>query len=113
MRDLFRKIKLLLFSLYEETFEQWGCDGETVTGEHFHYVHPKYIRVSGLNCSAPDWIYIDFKSHGYIKDGTNYYPLQNVAHIKWFLVSTRTEEVFYQKAKITYTTQEIDREVRK
>lgn len=113
MRGIFRKIKRVLFLLYEETFEQWGCDGETVTGEHFHYVHPKYIRVTGLNCSAPDWIYINFKRDGYIKGGTNYYPLQNVVCIKWSLVSTRTEEVFYQKAKITYTTQEIDEEARK
>ena len=64
--NIIERIKWLITPLYEETFELWGCDGVTVAGERFRYEHDKYIRVTGLNCSAPDWIYVDFKRDGCI-----------------------------------------------
>ena len=54
--NIIERIKWLITPLYEETFELWGCDGVTVAGERFRYEHDKYIRVTGLNCSAPDWL---------------------------------------------------------
>ena len=54
-------------------------DGATHSYNKYRYGAPEQIR-----CSVPEYIMLDVKSDGYLKDNDGVmYPLQNVVSISW------------------------------
>lgn len=74
-------------------------DGKEHSFNQYRYGTPEYLK-----CSVPEYIMIDVKSDGYLKDNDGImYPLQNVVSISWECddiienAILKEYEVFYDK----------------
>lgn len=72
-------------------------DGVTHSFNKFRYGAPEQ-----LTCSVPEYIMIDVKSDGYLKDNDGVmYPLQNVVSISWECDDT-IEGVVLEECQVFY-----------
>ncbi|MDO4966781.1 MAG: hypothetical protein Q4E51_08760 [Lachnospiraceae bacterium] len=76
----------------------------TTDGVSHCYTRYRYGAPEQIRCSVPEYIMIDIKSDGYLKDDNGVmYPLQNVASISWECddivegVALEEYRVFYDK----------------
>lgn len=68
----------------KETLEHYSVRFYTTDGIMHNFTKYRYAAPERLRCSVPEYIMIDVKSNGYLKDDNGVmYPLQNVVSIYW------------------------------
>ena len=68
----------------KETLEHYSVRFYTTDGIMHNFTKYRYAAPERLRCSVPEYIMIDVKSNGYLKDDNEVmYPLQNVVSIHW------------------------------
>ena len=68
----------------KETLEHYSVRFYTTDGIIHNFTKYRYAVPERLRCSVPEYIMIDVKSNGYLKDDNGVmYPLQNVVSIYW------------------------------
>ena len=68
----------------KETLEHYSVRFYTTDGALHNFTKYRYAAPERLRCSVPEYIMIDVKSNGYLKDDNGVmYPLQNVVSIYW------------------------------
>lgn len=78
-------------------------DGNTHIGNEY-----KYGIVERLLCTIPEYIMIDIKSDGYIKDHRNVmYPLANIMSIDWTLEDEKIVEDSFNMYTIFVSEKEL------
>lgn len=68
----------------KETLEHYSVRFYTTDGAMHNFTKYRYAVPERLRYSVPEYIMIDVKSNGYLKDDNGVmYPLQNVVSIYW------------------------------
>lgn len=88
---MLKKIKDFLFGAIlpvDSHFEKWACSFVTVDNKiHLRHYDRLWSKASGLTCTVPEYLMIENKNCGYLKDDDGImYPLTNVISIKWTLL---------------------------
>lgn len=79
-------------------------DGNTHIGCEY-----KYGIANRLRCSVPEYIMIDIKSDGYLKDHRNViYPLTNIVSIDWQLEDQKEIEDKFDMYTIFLSNEEVE-----
>lgn len=66
------------------SLQKYQADFTTIDGMKHKSVEYNWGNNSVLRCSVPDFIMIDVKSDGYLRDiDGNYFPLNNIVSISW------------------------------
>ena len=102
LKKLFAKIKEM--NTMRGTICHYTAHFTTTDGEAHSFNTYRYGAPDQIKCSVPEYIMIDVKSNGYLKDNDGImYPLQNVASIAWECASVienvilKEYQVFYDK----------------
>lgn len=84
------------------TWQKLSAHFKTIDGEeHYTGNRWKWLRVSGLLYSGGDYLMINIKSDGYLKDENGVmYPIQNVVSITWQVDYEKT--VIAKHSEYTY-----------
>lgn len=102
-KKLFEK-KMVTLQKFKPVFTT--VDGNTHTG--FEY---KYGIAERFLCSVPEFIMIDIKSDGYLKDDCDVmYPLTNIISIDWQLVDEKMVEDKFGEYKFFVTKSEVEKD---
>lgn len=79
-------------------------DGNTHIGLEYNYGIANRLR-----CSVPEYMMIDIKRDGYLKDHRNVmYPLSNIISIDWQLVDEKEVEDKFGEYRIFLSKKEIE-----
>lgn len=70
----------------------------------------KWANADGLLCTVPEYLMIDIKSDGYMKDKNDVmYPIQNIVSIEWKLLEEKIVlDNFYHKWNIFFDDKEVE-----
>lgn len=83
----------------------------TTDGEEHCGITYKYINSSRLIVSVPEYIMINIKNDGYIKDNNRVmYPLPNVVSIRWELIEEKVKQYYKgeYEYQIFFTAEEVE-----
>ena len=83
----------------------------TTDGEKHCGITYKYINSSRLIVSVPEYIMINIKNDGYIKDNNRVmYPLPNVVSIRWELIEEKVKQYYKgeYEYQIFFTAEEVE-----
>lgn len=71
----------------------------------------KWANADGLLCSVPEYLMIDIKSDGYMKDKNDVmYPMQNIRSIEWKLLGEKVVlDNFYHDYQIFFSSKEVSK----
>lgn len=71
----------------------------------------KWANSNGLLCTIPEYIMIDIKSDGYIKDINDVmYPLQNIISIEWKLIKEKIVlDDFHHEYTIFFSDEQVEK----
>lgn len=69
----------------------------------------KWANADGLSCTVPEYLMIDIKSDGYMKDKKSVmYPMQNIRSIEWKLIGEKVVlDNFYHDYQIFFSNKEV------
>ena len=82
LKKLFAKIKEM--NTMRGTICHYTAHFTTTDGKEHSFNKYRYGAPDKIKCSVPEYIMIDVKSNGYLKDDNGVmYPLQNVVSIYW------------------------------
>lgn len=101
---MFNKIKKFFMDsrMSTTTIRHFVCYFLTVDGEKHSYSKFRYIDEDAIRCSGPEYIMMDIRSDGYIKDDNGImYPLQNILSISW-KCDDEIKDVYASEYKIFY-----------
>ena len=108
-----KKIKDFLFGTIppvDSHFEKWRCFFITVDNKgHLRHYDKLWSKASGLTCTVPEYLMIENKECGYLKDDEGVmYPLENIVSIKWMLLEECDRKLpdTMEAGRIIYFTQE-------
>jgi len=93
MFNIFKKAEQMVVEKKMVTLKKFRPIFTTVDGNNHIGCEYKYGIVERLLCTIPEYIMIDIKSDGYIKDNRNVmYPLTNIVSIDWTLEDEKVVE---------------------
>ena len=93
MFNIFKKEKQTVIKKKTVTLKKFRPVFTTVDGNTHIGCEYKYGIKERLLCTIPEYIMIDIKSDGYIKDHRNVmYPLTNIVSIDWSLEDEKVVE---------------------
>ena len=102
--------KKKLFEKKMVTVQKFRPVFTTVDGNTHIGINYKYGIANRLLCSVPEFIMIDIKDDGYIKDDCGVmYPLANVVSINWDLIDEKEIEDKFGEFQIFITKEEVDK----
>ena len=94
-------------------FEKWVCSFVTVDNKtHLRRYDRLWSKASGLICTVPEYLMIENKECGYLKDDEEVmYPLENIVSIKWMLLEEcdrKLPDTMEAGRKIYFTQEELE-----
>lgn len=113
---IMKKIKDFLFGAIppvDSHFEKWRCFFITVDNKgHLRHYDKLWSKASGLICTVPEYLMIENKECGYLKDDEGVmYPLENIVSIKWMLLEEcdrKLPDTMEAGRKIYFTQEELE-----
>jgi hypothetical protein len=107
---LFKKNEKKLFEKKMVTVHKFRPVFTTVDGNTHIGLEYNYGIANRLRCSIPEYMMIDIKSDGYLKDHRKVmYPFANIISIDWQLVDEKEVEDKFSEYGIFVTTEEVEK----
>lgn len=109
---LFKKKIIAPEKLYgTSTWQKLSARFKTIDGEeHYTGNRWKWLKVSGLLCDGGDYIMIDVKSDGYLKDENGVmYPIQNIVSITWQIDCEKTVIAKHSEYALWFSNDEMNK----
>ena len=114
---MLKKIKNLLSKInspINSHFEKWVCSFVTVDNKiHLRHYDKLWSKASGLICTVPEYLMIENKECGYLKDDEGVmYPLENIVSIKWMLLEEcdrKLPDTMEAGRKIYFSPEELEK----
>lgn len=109
---LFKKKIIAPEKLYgTSTWQKLSARFKTIDGEeHYTGNRWKWLKVSGLLCGGGDYIMIDVKSDGYLKDENGVmYPIQNIVSITWQIDCEKTVIAKHSEYALWFSNDEMNK----